>query len=308
MGLFGYWENSLSDNQSLVANVLIDSEQHQILNSTDIMGNRVWQKKLDTKIKKAIIIDLDSDGTPEIIAGTERVSYSDWGIHPGYFYVWDIQGNLITKENLWKESIYPAKESQATIVDFQIVDLDDDSTKAIVTLIRGLEWYPSRLAIFHYKNKKFTEINTYWHPGFLSLLFIKDLNHDGKKEIFCGCTNNDLKRLPEYKTDRNLNSFFMIKYDSVFGQSPPYLGNAVHGGQSWYYYITGPVNPDCSVGALGIMGPEQNQLLVKLASSCFYTLDYQGNIINSFSGDSCRWQTELHLYSEEPDTIGKPLN
>ena len=282
-------------------NTLISEDHPNIIFAEDRQGRLLWQKRLDTKIVKIEQLDIDKDGKEEIIAGTHKSSYSDWGAHPGWLYIWDKDGNQTTAYNLWKPSIYPADEFQATLSDFQILDLNDDDTLEIIASIHGVEWYPSQIIVLHFYNDNFREIASYWHPGYISNFYINDLNHDGKMEIFGSAVNNDLKRVPSFEVNQNIRSFFMLTADSIFGQAPPYLGLAGYGGQKWYYYITAPDTQGSSVKGFSLTGENQNYLLVALSNSCFFTLNYNGELISHFEGESCRGLTHLHRVSNTPD-------
>lgn len=282
-------------------NAFIDKSHLNIFYTEDGQGNRLWQKRLDTKVAKVVSYDLDGDGEVEIIAGTRKESYSDWGAQPGWLYVWNQSGELLTKYNLWKPSIYPAKEFQSTIIDFQVNDLDNDGIDEIVVLTRGIEWYPSRIAILNFKDGDLDERSTYWHPGFLNRFIITDLNQDGIKEIICIGANNDFKRVPSLRINRNINITFMLNGDHIAGQAPPYLGAYPQGSQKWFYYLTCQSSAVCNFVALSQDGANNDLVLLKTNSGCFFSLNYDGDIVNYFEGDSCRDLSELHLFKNTPE-------
>lgn len=274
---------------------LIDADYPQIIFVHD-KKNKLWQKKLDTKIIKVDVVDLDQNGSREVIAATYRENYWDWGEHPGWLLVWNEKGELLTEQNMLKTSIYPAKESHCAIEGFEIVDLDRDGRLEIVAMIRGLEYYPSRLAILHYENFHFKEAATYWNPGYIVRLLIDDIDRNGFSEIICIAVNNDLKRLPELAFKENMQTLFMLSGRSVFGQAPPYLGEAEKGSQVWYQYLTPPISDRASViMGLSVTREVEKLILVKLNDGCFFYLNYAGEIVDEFYGDSCRGEAEMHL-------------
>ncbi|MFQ5674930.1 MAG: FG-GAP repeat domain-containing protein, partial [bacterium] len=212
----------------------------------------------------------------------------------------DENGELLTEQNLWKPSIYPAKEPLATIMDFEVVDLDKDGRLEIVVMLRGLEWYPSRLAILHYEDLNFKEVNTFWNPGHLNWLVIDDIDGDGFAEIICGGYNNDLKRVPAFRISENVRSLFMLQGRAIFGQAPPYLGNAEKGSQVWYRYITPGWRSEASlITGLDVIGKPEKRILVKLNDTCFFYLNYAGEIVDRFYGDLCKGETKMHLIANE---------
>lgn len=284
----------------MIQGALIDAAYPQIIFAYDEKGNRLWQKNLQTPIMKVAVADLDKNGGREIIAATGKDSHAHWGERPGWLFAWSEEGELLTEQNMGKPSIYQVEESHVTIVDFDIVDLDRDEKPEIVVIIRGQEYYPSRLAILHYENSVFKEVKTFWNPGFLNELLIEDLDGDGYVEIVCAAINNDLKRLPEFPLKENVRALFMLQGRSIFGQAPPYLGDAPQGSQIWYFYLTPPSSSDAShISGLSVSGESDKLILVKLKDTCFFYLNYTGEIVDRFYGDNCHGEAEMHLIPNE---------
>ncbi|MFQ5641914.1 MAG: FG-GAP repeat domain-containing protein [bacterium] len=284
-----------------VQDVLIHTDYPQIIMAFDAVGNKLWQKALKTKVKKAALLDLDQNGHKEVVAGTWKNNSSTWGDKPGWLFVWDENGDLMSEHNMWKPSIYPAQEPQKNILDFQQVDLEKDGIQELVVAIRGVEYYPSRLAVLHYQNRTFKEVKTFWNPGYLTKLVIEDIDGDGFPEIFCAAVNNDFKRVPAFNLPENVYAMFMLQGRSIYGQAPPYLGNAPKGSQVWYRYVTPPsaVNPAGAILGVRISGEREKEIHVKMKDSCFFYLNYNGEIVDRFSGDDCKGETELHLIPNE---------
>ncbi len=289
------------DNGKRLQNVFIHTDYPQMIVAYDEQGNILWQKNLKTKVRKVEVYDIDQDGSNEVIAATYRSGSADWGERPGRLFVWNEQGEQITAYNLWKPSIYPAHEPEINIGDFQITDLEKDGKLDIVVSTAGVEYYPSRLAILHFQDSTFTEVKTYWHPGYLTNLLIEDFNDDGFPDIFCTAANNDFKRVPAFKTrEAHLRSMFLLDGRSIYGQAPPYLGNAPQGSQIWYRYITAPEGKKTTTNvAVRVMGEGEKEIHVKLVDSCFFYFNYAGDIVGRFSGDECRDESEVHLVSNE---------
>jgi hypothetical protein len=279
---------------------LIHADYPYIILAQDETGNTLWQKDLGARVIKVEAMDLDQNGSTEVIASIGKWNYSDWGERSGWLLVWDEEGNLLSEQNLWKPSIYPEEEPSVLVEDFQIVDLDKDGKLDIVLMIRGQEWYPSRIAVVHYEDNAFKEMNTYWHPGFVRSMVIEDVDGDGSSEIVCAAVNNDLKRVPTFQVGANVHSLFMLQGRSISGQAPPYLGRAEKGSQIWYRYITPDCRSDVSrITGLSVTRNNEKPILVELDNTCFIYFNYEGEVIERFYGDSCKWEAELHLISNE---------
>ncbi len=288
-----------------VQDAFIHPDYPQVVVTHAADGKLLWQRNTKALLKKVAVFDLDKDGKKEIIAATTGDPTAYELYKPGRFFVWNEAGDLLTEFNTWKPSIYPAQEPCVVINDFQIVDLDKDGTVDIVAIIQGFQYYPSRLAVFHYQNKTLEEVKTYWNPGYLLGLYIEDVNGDGFPEIICRGVNNDLKRVPEFGTDENHYAFFMLDGRRIYGQAPPYLGKAEKGSQLWYYYITPDGRQEKTVvDKIMFMGEGEKEIYVKLRDTCFFYLNYAGEIIDKFPGDFCRWETALHLI---PDHLDAPM-
>ncbi len=292
--------NRLAADTPRLQDALINTDYPHIIFAHDAKGNTLWQKNLDTPVIKVEVVDLDRNGSREVIAATGKRSYGSWGERPGWLLVWNEAGELLTEQNMWQPSIYPAEESQVSVNDFEVVDLDADEMPEIVVMVRGQEYYPSRLGILHYEASTFKEVNTFWNPGYISILHIEDINADGFPEIICAGANNDLKRVPGFGIDKNVRAVFMLQGRSIFGQAPPYLGEAEKGSQIWYRYLTPPVGHDASdIVALSTSGDREKHILVKLKDGCFFYLNYAGEIVERFYGDHCEGEAEMHFIPNE---------
>lgn len=287
--------NSSNDWQR-VADVQIHADYPQIIIAFNGKGEPLWQQNLNTRVQKVAVSDLDGDGNVEVIAGTCKPNSKDQGERPGWLLVWNEKGDLITELNLWKPSIYPVQEPRANISDFKIIDLENDGTLEIVVAVRGEQYYPSRIAVLHFQDSKFEEVKRYWNPGYVIKLFIEAVDNDNLPEILCTCVNNDFKRVPEFGLDDNVYSLFMLKGTEIYGQAPPYLGEKQIGSEIWYRYVTPPSShKDSEIVDITFMGEDEKLIYVKLKDMCFFYLNYSGEIVDTFKGDNCTGETQLHL-------------
>ena len=138
--------------------VQIHSQYPQVIVAFDSKGNKLWQKNIKSSVKKVAISDLDGDGHIEVIAATWKQNSQDMGKRPGWLFVWNEKGELVTELNLWKPSIYVAQEPRACVEDFKIIDLENDGTLEIIVAVRGEQYYPSRIAVLHFQDSKFKEV------------------------------------------------------------------------------------------------------------------------------------------------------
>jgi len=279
---------------------LIHKDYPQVFAAYDAKGNTLWQKNLRTTIRRVELYDLDGDGDREVIAATWKAFGDEEGERPGWIYVWNEQGELLTEFNTWKPSIYPAREPRVRVVDFRITDLENDGAAEIVVAVTGEQYYPSRVAVLQYENAALREIKSYWNPGYLVKLFVEDVNGDGFPEIICTGVNNDLKRVKEFQVDDNLFAIFLLDGKEIYGQAPPYLGQEQPGSEVWYYYVTTTANFRLAeIADVTFLGEKSKEIHVKLRDTCFFYLNYQGEITDRFVGDHCTGETELHLMPKE---------
>lgn len=289
------------DGEHCLQDVLVHSDYPQIVVAVDGKGNTLWQKNLETRISRVRMADLDRDGQVEIIAGTIKSGSGEKGKSPGLLTVWNERGELLTEHNVWRPSIYPCQEPLANVEDFAITDLENDGVPEIVVIVCGYEYYPSRLAVFHYRDATLQEVKTFWNPGYLTGLYVEDVDGDGLPDIVCKGANNDFKRLPSFGVAHNAAAIMLLKGTAIYGQAPPYLGKAQHGSQVWYKYTTTTAENHklASIAGVQFAGEKRKEIRVMLEDSCYFYLDAEGNIIDRFLGDHCTGASRLHSVSNE---------
>lgn len=281
-----------------LSDVQIHGQYPHIIVAFDEEGSILWQKNINTRVKKVTKSDLDGDGTYEVIAATYKEFREDNDEKLGWIFAWDAKGNQVAEYNLWKPSIYPDREPRANVSDFKIADLEKDGILEIIVAVHGEQYYPSRIAVLHFKDSKFEEVKSYWNPGYVIKLFIEDVDNDNLPEILCTCVNNDFKRVPEFGLDDNVYALFMLRGTEIYGQAPPYLGEEQIGSEVWYRYVTPPSShEDSEIVDVTFMGEEEKLIYVKLKDMCFFYLNYSGEIVDTFEGDNCTGETQLHLVS-----------
>ena len=231
------------------------------------------------------------------------MDHNDKGDQPGWFFVFNETGELLTKHNMWKPSIYTTEEQWINIVDFKVVDLENDGRLEIVVITHGYQYHPSRLAVLHYEDKKFIEEKTYWNPGYLLQLYIEDVNNDSLPEIICVGVNNHFKHFPKYQITHNVYSVFMLNSNSIYDQAPPYMSDKQigKGSELWYRYLTPPpIEYDKGqIEEVTFKGDTEKLLYVKIKDTCFFYLNYEGEIVDTFQGECCEGVTELLMVEKD---------
>ncbi|MBC8184129.1 VCBS repeat-containing protein [candidate division KSB1 bacterium] len=286
-----------------LATVKIHNDYAEMIVAFNKKGEELWCKNIGTKVQKVLIADLDNNGQREIIAATYKLDHNDKGDQPGWFFVFNETGELLTKHNMWKPSIYTTEEQWINIVDFKVVDLENDGRLEIVVITHGYQYHPSRLAVLHYEDKKFIEEKTYWNPGYLLQLYIEDVNNDSLPEIICVGVNNHFKHFPKYQITHNVYSVFMLNSNSIYGQAPPYMGdNQIgKGSELWYRYLTPPpIEYDKGqIEEVTFKGDTDKLIYVKIKDTCFFYLNYEGEIVDTFQGECCEGVTELLMVEKD---------
>jgi hypothetical protein len=286
-----------------LATVKIHSDYPEMIVAFNKKGEELWCKNIATEVRKVAFVDLNNDENCEVIVATYKRNISDIGDEPGWLFVFNEKGELLAKHNIWKPSIYAVEEPMSNIPDFQVKDLDNDGRQEIIVITHGYQFHPSRLAILHYENKKFIEEKTYWNPGYLLKLYIEDVNNDSLPEIICIGVNNHFKHLPEHQITHNVFSIFMLNSNSIYGQAPPYLGDKQieKGSELWYRYLIPPsIEYDKSrIEDVTFKGETEKLIYVKIQDTCFFYLNYAGEIVDTYQGDCCEGVTDLRLVKKE---------
>lgn len=296
--------SKFNNSDSDFAEVMTHPGYQSIVIAFDANGNAVWQKNLRSRIQKVIYTDLNNDGKNEIIVGTNKIELGDACKYPGRLFIFDGKGKLLMEHNTWLPSIYSAEEPESNIGDIEIADIDNDGQMEIVTAIHGVQYHPSRLAVFQFDGKEIKEVKTYWNPGYVLSVDIEDVNNDGVQEIICIGLNNHFKNLDEYKLPDNVYSVFMLDGRSISGQAPPYFADMDKGSEIWYGYITPTAPHNCSrIMGITFAGDKQKEIRIKLADTCFFYLNYNGEVIGTYQGDHCEGETAFYLV--EKNDVGR---
>ena len=143
-------------------------------------GQFLWAVKFNSSIVKAIVDDINQDGSNEVVVGTQEP-----GTDPGILYALDgTTGKILDAYDTWRPPIYIGGASEKfNVADFLIDDLAGNGRKEIAVASRDVYWHVSRLAVLTFDKGRFHELSNFWNPGLLYEIYSKDLNNDKIKEL-----------------------------------------------------------------------------------------------------------------------------
>jgi hypothetical protein len=280
--LFCVWSVTwLTRDDNRIYNVQVGGQSDNILIAYNQKGDPIWQEDLDSKIRKAVVEDINQDGRTEVIVAT-----CEPGERPGWLLVLDAAGRVIGEYNTWKPTIYFGGASeQFNIADFLVTDLTGDGTKEIVVISKDVYWYASRLAVFRFQGDKFYEVSGYWNPGLLKVLKNADVNGDGIQEIICIGENNDLQAA--YSFEGNVFVVIAFEGNRMTGQAPPLFGDAPPGTELWYAFAYPLTEPVTEVEFADANRDGTQEFHITLTANCSWYLDLEGNVVSRGMGSGC---------------------
>lgn len=200
-------------------------------------GDRLWTRQASGTISRALIADLEGDGSREVVLGVE-----DRGSQPGGVFVLDCKG-----DSLWpQEATAPSGEGagqcgRLTVRDLAAGDLAGNG-QVVALAVDSRGGFESRLCVFGEGGKL---LSSYRHPGPLHHVEIGAPSPGARNRIVVAGVNEDLaKRLP---LQGRVHALFMFDPAVVGGEAPPYLRNRGIGTQVWYRIL-----PQEGLGIAGI--------------------------------------------------------
>ncbi|MCP5538110.1 MAG: protein kinase [Akkermansiaceae bacterium] len=124
-------------------------------------GRLLWKKQLTGTIVQADVIDLDEDGSPEVVCAIRDTGSKE----TGRLLVYNANGTLRWQHDTTLEfQNYPGfGADQMACFGFKAADLDGKKGKELVVVARNVEnWYPTALQFLSTRGKLTA---CYWHPG-----------------------------------------------------------------------------------------------------------------------------------------------
>jgi hypothetical protein len=181
-------------------------------------GKELWKKRMgfsvDIEYKNQIvavsqkIIDIDGDGSNEVLLTTDDQTQYNPPKQPGRVACFSSEGNQVW-EYYFRDTVLSVEMKHSSYYISHIIDtVTINETKAIVCFAANV-LYPSAVYFLDLKTGKRIG-TTMWHTGHLHSGKIRDFNKDGKKELIMFGLNNSYKRVIAFSVD----------IDNIDGQLP----------------------------------------------------------------------------------------
>jgi len=175
------------------------------------------EKQLGITFSSHLTTDVDSDGSFEILAGTDSEG-------KGTLYMFDSKGQPIWHITLADDSVFWPDDS-FSIDSIQCGDVDDDGVNEIVVLLNHIPWFPSIIAVV---SPDGSVKGKYFHPGHIKLLKLEDVEGDGIDDIIFAGEN----------AEHNFSTAFgILDGRKPSGQAEPYFGLGVPPAQEKVYRL-----------------------------------------------------------------------
>lgn len=243
--------------------------------------------RLSGQVAKSEIVDLDGDGSHEIVVGVQGS-----GQDVGTIMALSARGEVLWSADTTAPYNYSGGGSgQMAIRNFAVADLFDRDTLQIVALATDAQgWYQSRLTIIDEHGK---ELSGYWHPGHLHHLAIGARSQDQPRRIIVAGLNNDLRTFLGVRN--SIPVVFAFDPLAVSGEAPPYLGKIKSGSHLWYGIITPEINSVRRLDVVDRNGDGVNEISVWTTQDHIFYLDFDGRVIGKASGDGVKGTATFRL-------------
>lgn len=187
-------------------------------------GRLLWSVRMESRITKAAVADLDGDGVNEIVAaaGSALAAFSASG-QP----LWTADTNAPPN--------YDAVNGPLTIRTFTIGNLFRHGTLQVVAVSDDGRDVVSRLTIYDSDGSFHAG---YWHPGRLQQVVIGTRTARTAPKIVVTGVNRDLHSVISARG--TVSTVFMLNPKQVGGEAPPYRGKLHFGSQLWYGCVLSP--------------------------------------------------------------------
>ena len=210
---------------------LIHINQLELLNDTSYIEKRKFvstiklhNKNLDSHISKVGITDLNKDGFKEILF----YIHSGYTLQPRNIYAWDIKNDSILK----------SPKSYARLIDFKIMDIDNDGWMEIISGCTatgntrgdlGTPYHDQSAWLMVFNNKLNFKYQPIEFKGYGTSLYIEIFQHKekyyivileknalkGKEYAKLILFDDKLKQIKERKLDKNFAKYYYLRLQNV---------------------------------------------------------------------------------------------
>ena len=190
----------------------------------DTRGNQ-WRKNFNSKISRYAVADIDQDGKKDVLVG-----FASDGNEGGQVITFNRPGKETWRYLCTSPYPYP-RQGKGELGVFDIKVFTENQEPVIAVLWGDQAWYQSVLVMLNPQGKQLKEL---WHPGHLQQI------EKIENTYVVRAINNDLRVTPLSKNPhKNFSVLFGIKFENIYGEAPPYLGNARKNTHfEWYYVLS----------------------------------------------------------------------
>ncbi len=201
--------------------------QGNTLITFDARGNQ-WRRNFNSKISRFAIADIDQDGKKDILVG-----FASDGDEGGKVIALSRPGDEKWRYSCTSPYPYP-RQGKAELGVFDIKAFAENQEPVIAVLFGDQAWFQSVLVMLNPQGKQLKEL---WHPGHLQQIEKIDNTYVVR------AINNDLRQTPLSKNpNKNFSVLFGIRFENIYGQAPPYFGNARINNHFEFYYVLSDQN------------------------------------------------------------------
>jgi hypothetical protein len=226
-------------------------------------GRLLWSVRMDGRITKAAVADLDGDGVNEVIAAAG-----------GSLTAFTASGERLWIEDTNAPPNYDGVSGPLTIRTFTIGNLFRNGTQQIVAVSDDGGDVVSRLTIYD-SDGRFR--SGYWHPGRLQQVVIGTRTARTAPKIVATGVNRDLHSVISARGI--VSTVFMLNPRQVSGEAPPYRGKLHFGSQLWYGCVLAPQRIE-SVEIIDHDNDGNRDIALSTTSGKIY-LDFDGKVIDA---------------------------
>ena len=180
--------------------------ENNVLSVYNKHGEVLWKKSvfglpdvtsairlIGEKKRFVLVDDLDGDDQNEVLlTGTS----SSPSVAADTLYCFNSNGKLRWKRGVGQVIIFGkmtfTAHSNWKIADFFVFTNDDSEKSHLFVLVRADPYFSTKL--FEIDPRDGSELQSYWHAGYLNTWLLHDIDLDGKKEILLGGMNNAYRR------------------------------------------------------------------------------------------------------------------